>query len=101
MIGLDTNVLLRAVLDDKAAESPRTRQLLTEQSSPTAPAFISHVVLCRVLWELRRNYRYSKDQLILAIETLLGTASLELESRDAVEEALAIFRANKVSFAER
>lgn len=100
MIGLDTNVLLRALLADQGAEGAAARGLLASRCSPAEPAFVNHVVLCEAVWVLARTYRYSREQILEALATILATPAFRLAERPLVEEAVRVFRDGRADFAD-
>lgn len=100
MIGLDTNVLLRALLADQGDEGARARDLMIRHCSPAAPAFINHVVLCEAVWTLVRTYRYSREQILAAIATILATPAFVVPERRLVEEAMRAFGDSGADFTD-
>ena len=87
MIGLDTNLLLRAVTKDDAIQSPVARHLLQQLTKQT-PGYINIIVLSEFAWTLDRRYAYSRAQIGEAIEALLASTSYAIAERDAVNRAL-------------
>ena len=87
MIGLDTNILLRAVTKDDAIQSPVARRLLQKLTKQT-PGYINIIVLSEFAWTLDRRYAYSRAQIGEAIESLLASTSYAFAERDAVNRAL-------------
>jgi len=59
MIALDTNVLVRYVVQDDPAQSPKATALM-ESLSEDSPCFISLVVLAEMVWVLQGAYQASK-----------------------------------------
>ena len=55
MIGLDTNVLVRYVMQDDPRQSPRATQLL-EALQPDEPGFVPLVALVELVWVLSGSY---------------------------------------------
>ena len=100
MIGIDSNVLLRFLLGDDAAQAERARRLLATECSPRRPAFVNRAVLLEAVWTLATGYRYSRAQLAAAIELLLAAPALMIEDRAAVETALDIFTTTRADFAD-
>jgi predicted nucleic-acid-binding protein len=100
VIGLDTNVLIRSLLADQGDESAQARRLLARRCSPADPAFLNHVVLCELAWVMARTYRYSREQILEALETILATPAFLVPDRPLVEEAVQVFRATRADFAD-
>lgn len=100
MIGLDTHVLMRALLAEQGDEGMRARGLLAVRCSPAEPAFLNHVVLCEAAWVMARTYRYSREQILEAFTAILATPAFLVADRMLVEEALRVFRTTRADFAD-
>ena len=101
MIGLDTNVLLSALLRDAhGRDGAAARSLITDRCADPDTALVNHVVLCETAWVLARTYRYSRQQIYAALSTVLATGAFLVPERALVEEALDLFRANRADFAD-
>jgi predicted nucleic-acid-binding protein len=99
MIGIDTNVLVRFFAEDDQAQCQRAEGLL-QRLSPMEPGFVSLVSLVELAWVLRSQYRLTRTQLIVCIETLLNSPELVLESQTAVVQSLRRFASAKADFAD-
>jgi len=85
MIALDTNVLLRHVLQDDAEQSPRASKLIAEHDN----ILITDVVLTEAIWTLRgKRYQASRDVIIKFVSDLLSERAFQLENPHAVWGAL-------------
>ena len=85
MIAVDTNVLLRRLLDDDAMQSEKARRLFEAQES----VLITDVVLAEAIWTLTgKRYRAGKEDLAAVVMGLLEERNVVFESRDAVWSAL-------------
>jgi predicted nucleic-acid-binding protein len=100
VIAVDTNVLLRVLLDDDAPQARSARRLLTARAGSGQPAFINRIVLCEAVWTLVSGYRYSRPQVRAAIELLLAAPAVRLEDHAAVEEALTLYTLGRLGFAD-
>ena len=56
MIGLDTNVLVRYLVQDEANQSARATRLIERELSEREPGFIGLIVLVETCWVLKRLY---------------------------------------------
>jgi predicted nucleic-acid-binding protein len=59
MIGLDTNILVRYLVQDDAIQSPRATQIIEHQLTEEQPGFISLVTMVETVWVLDRFYGLS------------------------------------------
>lgn len=82
-ISVDTNVLLRAVVQDEAAQAKIAVKVLTEATLIA----IALPCLCEFVWVLRKVYAFQAEDIVLAIRALLATANVEM-NRPAVEAGL-------------
>lgn len=82
-ISVDTNVLLRAVVQDEAAQAKIAVKMLTEATLIA----IALPCLCEFVWVLRKVYAFQAEDIVLAIRALLATANVEM-NRPAVEAGL-------------
>lgn len=82
-ITADTNVLVRALVQDDP-EQAKSASALLEQAELVA---IPLPVLCELVWVLRRIYRFSNHDCVSAIEALLASSSV-VADRPAVTAGL-------------
>jgi predicted nucleic-acid-binding protein len=94
MIGLDTNILLRAVLDDDAAQSPLAVAFLSKLSSDE-PGLVNDVTLAEFVWTLERTADYSRNEISSALRSMLSSPSYRFFNRLVVSKALTRFDAEK------
>ncbi|MDJ1158980.1 type II toxin-antitoxin system VapC family toxin [Chelatococcus sp. SYSU_G07232] len=99
MIGLDTNVLLRALTNDDPARSPAAARLLAGLSAD-APGFVNVVVLIELAWSLQRRYKAGRADVIAAVEALLESPGYVIADRDAVIDGLEIMKAERLDFTD-
>jgi len=79
-IALDTNVLLRFLLDDDKAQSARAARLVDDAVEADEPLFVSDVVLCETARVLVAAYRVRKKQVGVIVGRLLLAAHLRSAS---------------------
>lgn len=97
MIGIDTNVLVRYLVQDDPDQAALATRLL-ESLSSAAPAFVSHVVLAETVWVLRSRYAADASGIGQVVETLLRTEVILVEHADVVWRALRRFRKSQGAF---
>ncbi len=99
MIGLDSNIILRAITGDDPVQSPMARGLLATLSM-ARPGVLNPVVLAETAWTLRARYKYPRPQIVACIENLLGSTAYKVVDRDAVSEALQVSKRETIEFAD-
>lgn len=99
MIGLDTNVLVRYVMQDDARQSPRANRLI-EALTADEPGFVPLVALVELVWVLGSGYQLSREQLAAVLERLLRSKELVIDRADLVMQALVRFSSGAADFAD-
>lgn len=99
MIGLDTNVLVRYIMQDDAKQSPKATRLI-ESLEPERPGFITLISVIELYWVLTSCYELSGQQVKQALETLLRARQIVVDQADQVLRALRIYEGGKADFAD-
>ena len=79
MIGIDTNVLVRYLIEDDAIQSTKAIKLIDEYIGINDAIFINNIVVCELIWVLERGYKYTKDQVITVLKSILSTTEFCFE----------------------
>ena len=99
MIGLDTNVLLRYIMQDDANQSALATRLV-ESLSVASPGFVPLVSVVELAWVLSSAYALDRSQVVQALESLLRTKELSVERAEIVWKALRVFQSGSADFAD-
>ena len=99
MIALDTNVLVRFLVQDDP-EQARIAGEMIEQLTGTDPGFVGREVLVELVWVLERAYGYSRSEIAGALDGLLSATELVIEAADDVGPALELYRNDGFGFAD-
>lgn len=87
MIGLDTNVVVRYVVQDDAAQSAAATALIDELSE-SDPGYLSLVTIVELYWVLRRAYEVSVDRCAELLDGLLDAREIRVDQEAVVRAAL-------------
>ncbi len=68
----DTNVLLRAALQDDPIQSPQAKRLLEESEQ----VIVSRHSLCEFVWVLSRSYKLPQAEIATAMSKLLNSRNV-------------------------
>ena len=100
MIGLDTNVIVRHLVEDDEAQTRRATRLIEAAIARDEGLFISDIVMCETVWVLSSAYRFSRSEIADALATLLRARSVVFTSTDHLARSLEAFRNGKGDFAD-
>jgi predicted nucleic-acid-binding protein len=100
MIGLDTNILVRYLVQDDPVQSPTATEVIERRLSEQNPGFVSVVAIAEMVWVLDRVYGLSDHEVAAAIERTLQTDVLLVEDEQEVFAAMVALRDGNGSFAD-
>jgi predicted nucleic-acid-binding protein len=100
MIGIDTNVIVRYIVQDDPEQAKAATKLIEQVCSADNPGFLNHIVLCEIVWVLKRSYKQSKADICQIIEQIMKTDRIVVEDIQLVWRALEIFKASKADFSD-
>jgi predicted nucleic-acid-binding protein len=100
VIGLDTNVIIRYLVQDDPFQSLKATRLIERRLSEKNPGFVSVVAIVETAWVLERAYGLGEREVAAAIEALLQTGVLLLEREQEVFAAMIALKDGLGSFAD-
>ena len=104
MIGIDTNILLRWLIDesiwpdDNPGQTEAVGQLLNNDS---LRFFVNAMVLHETLWILTKPFKQPKRVIVEIIDRLLASSNVEVQHREAVRSAQASYAAHRSGVHDR
>ncbi len=87
MVGLDTNVILRYLLQDEPKQTTLANHIVDQVLSDRNPGFISLVTVLEMVWMLRSLLKQTPTEIATHLEHLLAADSLEVQNGQQVFEA--------------
>ena len=100
MPALDTNVLVRYVVEDDAAQLAAAKRLISRCVGEALALFVPVTVVLELEGVLRSNFAFPKDDVLLTLSSLFSAAEISFESERALEVALHLFRKGSADFAD-
>lgn len=98
MIGIDTNVLVRAYLEDDKYQALEAQEFLSKASSNNK-LFISSYALLEFVWVLKVK-NFSREQIHQAAITLVTSENIVIGQRMVVLNALEKYTKGKADFGD-
>ena len=100
MIGLDTNVLVRFLVKDEPRQAAKATAYMYEACSRNESLWLSHIVLCELVWVLESAYNHPKAAILDVLERLLLTQQFAVERKDDVWAAIEQYRNQAGDFSD-
>lgn len=100
MKAIDTNVLVRFLVQDDGAQMQVATQLLAEAEANKQPLFVSNVVVLELMWVLKSAYDVPRDDILGALDELLSMAALEFQNAVVVRDFIGSAQNNTYDLAD-
>lgn len=100
MTGLDTNVLVRFLVQDDAAQAKAALDLMATFTE-AEPGFICREVLIELVWVLERAYELPRPDVSQVLDGLMEARELVIEAADRVAIAVDRYRKGGPGFADQ
>ena len=100
MAALDTNVLVRLLVEDDAAQLAAARKLVRQCVNAGQALFIPITVALELEWVLRSSFGFGKAAVVATLSKLLSTFELSFESERSLELALMLYRDGPADFSD-
>jgi len=99
MIGIDTNVLVRYIVQDDERQAAIATKAV-EACSVETPGWISAIVLCETVWVLSRAYGYEKETIQAVLQRIFLASELVVEQQEQGWSALRSFASGHADFSD-
>ena len=100
MIAIDTNALVRFLIQDDPDQTRRVQRYFATAKDQDESLFLNHIVLCECVWMLSYSYGFPKTALVDVLDRLLATKQFVIEDKPSVWAAVADYRASQADFAD-
>jgi predicted nucleic-acid-binding protein len=98
MIAVDTNVLVRALVEDPA--QPRQVRAARARLAQAGEVFVPQVVQVETVWVLEAAHGLRKAEVVSVLEHLQNNTAFHLQNRERFDSALAEYAAGPADFAD-
>ena len=97
---VDTNVFLRLLTEDDAAQTPAAKNFIAKVIVRKAQAYVTVPVVLELVWTLESYYELPRNDVAIKLTLLLNTTNLMVERQDEIEEALEYYKNSKADFVD-
>lgn len=100
MIGIDTNILVRYITQDDELQSRVATEFIENYCSNGNKIFVNHLVICELVWVLKKCYKLSKSKTINVIQHILQISQFSIENAQIIWQALTDYKQGSADFAD-
>jgi predicted nucleic-acid-binding protein len=99
LIGLDTNVIVRFLVQDHPAQSKRATAIFAAFTSEK-PGFVALVTLAELVWVLRSCYQTKRHEIADMLEEMLLSRDMIFEQSDLLPRIIQAYRKGGADFSD-
>jgi len=99
MYALDTNVLVRYIVQDDKEQAQKAARAIERLTSEDR-AFIPCIVLCEVNRVLKTAYKVSKEERLAALKKIISVAAFDVERLECCTKALKSYEKGHADFSD-
>ena len=100
MIALDTNVLLRILLNDDPKQSRQAQAVVARAVGLGEDVLLPDIVLCEVEWVLSSAFGLPRARVVATLRRLLEGTEFTFANRTAVGAAVASYERGRADFSD-
>jgi predicted nucleic-acid-binding protein len=100
MIALDTNVLVRYLVEDDARQTALAAALIAKAVKRDERLYVADIVVCETVWVLRISYQVSRAEIARTLRQLFRARHLEFRAVDQLVRALDQYESGTGDFAD-
>lgn len=89
MIGIDTNILVRFLVEDESDQRLTARRWLGSRNADE-PAFVSAIVVAETIWVLNRRLKFPMTEVTRILRDLLASDGLVVEMTAELDALLRV-----------
>ena len=92
MIALDTNAIVRVLIEDDEAQAKKVRAIINHAERNGRKTLILSEVVIETVWVLESVYHCSREEITLLIENLLAAPTFYLPDSTVIRQAVKRFK---------
>lgn len=100
MAALDTNILVRFLVEDDARQLAAAKRLIRKCIASGESLHVPITVSLELEWVLRSNFGFDKTAVVRTMSQLLSSAELSFELEGALESALILYGQGSADFSD-
>jgi predicted nucleic-acid-binding protein len=100
MAALDTNVLVRYLVEDDLTQLALAKRLIRKAISDGQTLFVPVTVFLELEWVLRTSFGFAKNAVLQTLNGLLASSELSFESEKALELARLLYAKSTADFSD-
>lgn len=97
---LDTNTLLRFLLNDNPDQANQIEQLFHRAKDKQIQLILPQIIIFEIVFALEKYYKFQKEDIIYKMYSIVSTVYLKVQNRIIFYQALRLWRDRSISFVD-
>ncbi len=97
---VDTNVIVRYLLDEQSDQAESATRLFRRAGAGQVTLTVDDIIVAEAVWTLRSYYRMSRSDIAEALSEFVSADGIDCRDGAVVLRALVLFRERNVDFAD-
>ena len=98
MICLDTNIILRFILNNDPNLSPKAKAIIEEIQQGKIQIYLCLLAISEVIFTLERSYHLPKVEIIKTLSILINFPNIKVENQKLIETSFVYYLDKNISF---
>ena len=98
VIGIDTNILLRYLVQDDPVQSRKAAEVIERRPTKDNPGFVSLVCILEIVWILGSLYKRTDAEIADHIEMILAADTFAVQNEQEIYQAVIALRSGAGTF---
>jgi predicted nucleic-acid-binding protein len=94
MIAIDTNAIVRLLIEDDPVQSQTVQHVVLQAEKNNIPILVLSEVLVETVWVLESIYQATRDEISKFIDELVASSPFTIADADVIRDAVRVYRDN-------
>lgn len=94
MKAVDTNILIRLIIQEDIHQTQMVKQLLKDTKTKHEQLFVPSLVILETIWVLKKCYQFSRAEIIEAVLDIISLTVFKIEHSQATQTCLNYAKTN-------
>ncbi len=100
MKALDTNILVRFLIQDDKQQAQTVKTLLSQAENNKQSFFVTLLVVLELIWVLEAVYKVTRKDILLSINELLSMPVLNFEKQKVVRQFISVAQTSRFDLSD-
>ncbi len=100
MIGLDTNVLVRYIVQDDPKQEAQAADVIESAVKDGTALYVDDIVFCELVWVLESAYHFKRPEIGSVLHRLSQSEGIVVEDSELIHSAISLYTQGTADFSD-